>query len=55
MSRFLEYDGKNFRVIMGNRDECRYKTNRICFNNMCKWYGKKCHYEDKCEGREAED
>lgn len=29
--------------IIKNEEGCKYKVNNICFNNMSKMLGKKCH------------
>lgn len=54
MSRFLDIINGTCEIRIYDMEGCRYKTNKICFNNKCKWYGKKCHYEDKCKKKEKE-
>lgn len=48
MSRLIFWNESD---IMGekvdNIDECRLKYDDICFNNMSRSYGKKCHGCDK--------
>lgn len=48
MSRLIFWNESD---IMGEKidkmDECRLKYDDICFNNMSKSYGKKCHGCDK--------
>lgn len=47
MSRYLDED---YQQYVYDIEGCRYEVNHICFNNMSKWYGKKCHVEEtKCE------
>lgn len=55
MSRFLDItESGNCEIHIYNQEGCRYKTNNMCFNNRCKWYGKKCHYEETCKNFEKE-
>lgn len=47
MSRILIINETNMYVYLKDKEDCLYKTNDICFNNQCKWLGKKCY--NKCE------
>lgn len=52
MSRMLIINEKNMCIYLMDKNECLYKTNDICFNNRCKWLGKKCY--NKCDKFEEE-
>lgn len=43
MSRYLVINETNMEIFVENEYDCLYKTNNICFNNNCKWLGKKCY------------
>lgn len=44
MSRLIFWNEDEIvRESIYRTDECRYKTNGICFNNLSKNLGRKCH------------
>lgn len=47
MSKTLIITEDNMYIYLKDKNECYYKTNNICFNNKCRWLGKKCY--TKCE------
>lgn len=52
MSRILVINETNMYIYLKDKEDCLYKTNGICFNNQCKWLGKKCY--NKCKNFEKE-